>query len=271
MDSVKECYNVLYHTLWIPAMLAPMPPDFPDAPFLKFGQLAGACFPPALSDEALADPLQRGQHFDLAWRAVRYRYRLCAECNDEFKSAVANAPELWREWSALDDEHAFRVDRSIYMFFMSGLSVFESLSFSLYFWGSMLQPGDFPYIEKPKRITRDTTIKAFTAAFPSSEITRRLTALPNDADFSAIDDVRNILAHRSLGRRNIRSWGTTHADGTFTSTREEAWYLPGPSKELVFDGDLLQRHLDKLTSLLTGLTAAALQFVEQNRPAGAPP
>jgi hypothetical protein len=88
--------------------------------------------------------------------------------------------------------------------------------------GGILKPTSFPFIEKPKRITLDNEIKAFTAAFRSSEITRRLTALPNDADFSDIDDVRNILAHRLLGRRNIRGWGTRHSDGTSTTTREEA-------------------------------------------------
>ncbi len=237
---------------------------------MKLGRLAGACFPYALSVEALTDPLERSQHFDLAWRAVRYRYRLCAECNEEFKSSVTNASELWREWSALDDEHTFKVDRSIYIFFVSTLSVFESFGFGLYFLGGMLKPGDFPHVAKPRRITLDTMIKAFTVAFPSAEITRWLSALRGDADFAAIDDIRNILAHRIIGKRVIHSWGTTHSDGTDTTTREDTWYLPGRGKGPVFDDGLLQHHLEKLTRLLTALTEAALEFVEQNRPAGEP-
>jgi hypothetical protein len=46
----------------------------------------------------------------MAWLAVRYRYRICAECNDEFKALLANASQLWRAWTA-DEEQNYKLER----------------------------------------------------------------------------------------------------------------------------------------------------------------
>jgi hypothetical protein len=246
-----------------------MPPGFPDEPFLNFGRLAGGLFPSSISDEALGDPLQRGMHFHHAWRAVQHRYRLCAECDDEFKALLANTSELWREWS-MDEETNYAVERCTYVFFMGGLAVFESFGYAVYFLGHCLRPDRFPHVNKPRRISLAVTSRAFTAAFPAAAITRRLAALPPDPGFTTIDGIRNILAHRLSGRRNIRSGGMTHPDGTHTRRREEAWHLPGLDGELVFDDDMLRRHLDEIARLLTALVSAALEFVEDHRRGGAP-
>lgn len=246
-----------------------MPPGFPTTPFLKFGALAGALFEPALSDAALWDPWERDRHFDRAWRAVRYRYRTCSDCNDEFRALLAGSSALWREWSE-DEETNYKLERTIYGFFTSGLSVFESLAFALYFVGGMLRPDMFQHIGTPRRISLATTAKAFTAAFPHALIAQRLATLPHATAFTDIDEVRNILAHRLSGMRNIRHTGTTHADGSYEYERQELWHVPGRTARLTFDADMLQRHLDGIASLLTALIEAALEFVEQNRPPGAP-
>ena len=61
-----------------------MPAAFPETEFRAFAKGASTFFPDLLSDENLYDPLARRWHFDRVWEAVRYRYRLCAECNEEF-------------------------------------------------------------------------------------------------------------------------------------------------------------------------------------------
>jgi len=61
-----------------------MPPAFPEKEFRAFGLAASKFFPALLSDEALFDPLEKKRQFDWSWQAVRYRYRSCAECQDEF-------------------------------------------------------------------------------------------------------------------------------------------------------------------------------------------
>ena len=251
-------------------MSFPMPPSFPEDPFLKFGGLAGHFFPSSVSAEALGDPLMRGLHFDRAWRAVRFRYRLCAECNEEYRTLLAGGSELWREWGE-DEEQNYKLERCIYIFFMGGLSVFESLSFCLYFLGAALRPEDFPHVSKLRRIDLKVTGKAFATAFPQATITRHLAELPRSPAFVAIEAIRNIVAHRLSGRRNIRVWGTRHPDGTHTNTRQETWHLPGLDNGLTFDDRLLQRHLDEIAGLLTALVGACLEFVESYQAAGALP
>jgi hypothetical protein len=238
-----------------------MPPTaFPELQFQSFGIGASAFFPKLLSDEDLNDPLERRRHFERAWQAVRYRYRLCAECNDEFKALLTNASELWRAGLS-DEEQNYKLERCIYVFFMSGLSVLESFSFCLYFLGNILQPNEFPHVGKPRGITLAATAKGFTTAFPQAAITRHLSELLQKPEFTTIDEIRNILAHRLSGRRSIQSWGTTHPDGTHTHTQEETWYLPGSDEKLIFDEELIQRHLDEIACLLTTLALAALKFI----------
>jgi hypothetical protein len=279
LESVEHAYKTIakrfssmsFITLFWDSAPMPlqMPPGFPTTPFLKFGTLAGALFPPALSDEALWDPLERGRHFDRAWRAVRYRYRTCSDCNDDFRALLAGASALWRAWSE-DEETNYQLERTIYGFFTNGLSVFESLGFALYFVGGMLRRDVFRHIGKPKGISLDATAKAFAEAFPRALITERLTALLQAKPHKEIDEVRNILAHRLSGMRNIRHTGTTHPDGTYEYERQELWHVPGRTVRLTFDADMLQRHLDGIATLLTELIEAALEFVQQHPPEATP-
>lgn len=247
-----------------------MPPAFPETEFRAFGLAASNFFPALLSHEALFDPHEKKRHFDWSWQAVRYRYRSCAECQDEFKALLHNASDVWRAgWG--DEELTYKLERCIYMFFMSGLSVFDSFSFCLYFFGHAIQPDAFPQIVNPRKITRMTTSKAFSATFPQAEITSLLVALPDDARFSIIDTVRNLVGHRISGRRSVRGSGTTHADGTHTTDwHEETWHIPGAAGKLVFDEELLQRHLDDITALLTPLASASRDFAEAQHQAVAP-
>jgi hypothetical protein len=240
-----------------------MPPAFPDAEFRAFRSAAEKFFPALNSDEALFDSQEKRRHFDWSWQAVRYRYRICAECQDEFKALLANANDLWPAWSA-DEEQNYKLERCIYMFFMSGLSVFDSFAFSLYFLGHAMQPGAFPDVADPRKITRRATAKAYGAAFPQARITGLLTTLPDDPRLSTLDAVRNLVGHRIAGRRSIAASGTTHADGTYTEWHEETWALPGAAGKLIFDEEMLQRHLSDITRLLAALASAAHEFMQQN-------
>ena len=72
-----------------------MPPAFPDTEFRAFLRAADNFFPALMSDEALFDPQEKRRHFEWSWQAVRYRYRSCTECQDEFKALLANARASW--------------------------------------------------------------------------------------------------------------------------------------------------------------------------------
>jgi hypothetical protein len=246
-----------------------MPASFSETDFRAFGIAATAFFPGVISDEALFDPEEKRRHFDWSWQAVRYRYRSCAECNDEFKALLANPSDMWKAgWG--DEELTYQLERCIYQFFTSALSVFDSFAFCLYFYGNALEPGTFPDVANPRAITRHSTAKTFSTAFPKAAISGLLAALSKDARFSTIDTVRNLVGHRISGRRSVRSSSTIEVDGTPTHWREEVWHLPGAAGRLMFDEELLQRHLDDVTGLLVALSAAAHEFAVAEKAARKP-
>jgi hypothetical protein len=62
---------------------------------------------------------------------------------------LVNASNLWREWSAADGEQNYKLEKTLYQFFMSSLSVFESLGFCLYFVGHRVCPQHFRLVTTP--------------------------------------------------------------------------------------------------------------------------
>jgi hypothetical protein len=244
-----------------------MPTSFPETDFRMFGIAAGHLFPDLLSDEVLFDPFEKRRYFDWSWQAVCYRYRSCAECSEEFKALLGNASQAFVSGMG-DEELAYKLEGCIYLFFMGALSVFDSFALSLYFLGNAIRPASFPDVAYPRKITRATTHKAMSAAFPHDAISGLLGSLAQDARFAGIDAVRNLLAHRISGRRSVRSASTRHKDGTCTTDlHEETWHIPGAPAKLVFDKDLLQRHLDDLSTMLSQLVVAARAFAEAHQPA----
>lgn len=244
-----------------------LPPAFPQAEFWEFGKLASEFFPEVLS-ENLDDLLQKRLHFQRAWLAVCYRYRTCAEYNVTFKRVFDKAmcSDLWREWSE-GEEHHYALEESLYCFFMNALSVFESLGFCLYFLGSTIDPEVFSKVENPKHIKLSATLVAFESVFPHASLTTHLNELLQDPAFRRIAAIRNILAHRLIGRRHIHSSSYTDPNGLYTMTREEFWYIPDLNERIAFDQELVQRHFDDVTRLLTRLLSASLEFLKSAKSA----
>ena len=48
---------------------------------------------------------------------MRYRYRTCAECSEEFKALVGNASQAFVSGMG-DEELTYKLERCIYLFFM---------------------------------------------------------------------------------------------------------------------------------------------------------
>lgn len=238
-----------------------LPESFPSEEFRAFGVAAKKWFHPILSDEDLADEAQRRLHFDWSWQAVRYRYRSCAESNEEFKQLFANPSDMWTAgWG--DEELNYKFERCIYQFFTAAVSIFDSFAFCLYYLGNGLRPDVFPKVEKPRGIRWTETMKGWKTAFPDGKLTDLLVAMPQDPRYATVDLVRNIVGHRVSGRRNVRASSTIHADGTTTEWREETWYLPGTTEKMVFDEDMLQRWLDGIALVLSSLISAAREFID---------
>jgi len=241
-------------------MLPPLPSTFPEHIFQEFRQCAAKLFP--TSDQAENSP-ERTQ-FVLSSLAAGYRYRTCVECNEEFRVLVINAPEMWREWNH-DPEHAYKVERCLYTFLMSAVSVFESLAFCLYFVGSRISLKNFADIQKPHRINLNSASKSYAAAFPQELITVELAALPQKPEFKTIDSARNLLAHRVSGMRSMHRSSIRELNGSVTHKKKEVWYVP-EKVELKFDEDLLQGQLHWVSSMLATLLRASRDFVIRIKP-----
>jgi hypothetical protein len=238
-----------------------MPPTFPEAQFRAFIRSATKFFPELMSDENLSGPQEKKRHFDWSCQAVRHRYRSCSECNDEFIRLLGNASKLWRTgWE--DEELTYNLERCIYLFFVSGLSAFDSFAFCLYFLGHAIRPTLFAAVANPRMITRRITSEALSAVFPDAQVTKLLAGLPQDPAFNKISETRNLLAHRISGRRSICVSSTIEPGGTLTELRKDTWHHPGSKGELIFDGGMLQHHLDHITRLLSALAAQALEFAD---------
>jgi hypothetical protein len=235
-----------------------MPSAFPATEFQAFAKAAATLFLPFVSKENVFDPQETRRQFEWAWQAVRYRYRLCTECNEKVKALMADPSQMWQ--AGMDEEVMYKLERCIYVFFMSGLSVFESFGFCLYFLASAIRPDAFPYVSKPKKIKLCTASKAFTAAFPQAAITARLAELLQKSKFRTLDDLRNILAHRLSGRCSPLADWLSHTD-------EKTWHIPGSDEKLKFGEELLQQYLDNITALLLPLVLASREFAENNRAA----
>jgi hypothetical protein len=242
-----------------------MPFDFLLTDFRAFGVAAQSFFPKLLSDEDLNDPQEKLRHFQWAWQAVRYRYRLCYDSSEEFSALLINPNEA-RSKGGIDEKLSYKLERCIYVFFISGVSIFDSLAFCLYFFGNALRPTNFHYVDEPKEITLKATTSAFATSFGQANITERLRELSEQPEFAALERWRNILAHRLAGRRSIRSSGTVLRDGTDESTWDERWYMPGPDEKLTFNEEMLRRQLQAITALLVPLTSASRQFAEKQSP-----
>ena len=230
-----------------------MPTTFPLEDFLAFGKLASGFFHPLLSQENFNDPLEQQHHFSMAWLAVQYRYRTCWESNEDYRAIIANAGELWKEWAS-DEEQNYLVETCLFRFYTSALSVFDSFGFCLYFVGNGVDGTHFVSVSEPRKITLNATKNEYSSAFPNTGLSYQLSGLLTDPKFKEISAIRNIVAHRLTGRRTIRTCG---------GKREEHWYVPGVGDTTTFDPDMVQRHFNEVTRLLTTLTSAALEFMRR--------
>jgi hypothetical protein len=238
-----------------------MPASFPSDDFRSFGLATINVFPATLSIEDQTDPLQRRANFNWSWQAVRFRYRSAAEASDQFRDLVRKAGDPW-ESDLMDEESSYNLERCVYTFFVSAISVFDSFAYSLYFLGHALRPEVFQKVAAPKQIDLKKTSDSFSSAFPTEAITAGLAALTTDERFCHLAELRNIVAHRLNGRLTVKASSMIELDGTHTMSSEERWHLQGASDSPTFDAEMLQRHLHDVTALLGPLVTAAKAFAE---------
>jgi len=144
------------------------------------------------------------EHFTGAWNALSYRYKASYDHGRNFIKL------LKQHGTAPEPDKRYLQEQALFNYFNSCFSVFESMCYGFYAIGSIVSP-DYFFINDPsdqRKITPESTCKAFQKAFPGEIITNTLTELIADSKYISIRDTRNILTHRTApGRKHYLNIG----------------------------------------------------------------
>lgn len=187
------------------------------------------------------------EHFTGAWSAVAYRFRDLVDCGDAFI-------ELLKTYgTAPEPEERYQQEKSLFGFFSSGFSTFESLFYGLFTIGAFIAPAAFPLLT-PKDQQQVSPIRAkdaFKKAFATDPIITVITGILADPDFQRWREVRNVLTHRTApGRRMYVSIGSD-------DTPPDEWKL----NNVPLDTSIISSNRVALTRLLKELLTATQTFV----------
>ena len=135
-----------------------------------------------------------------AWNAVAYRFLACADYDQAFTESIQRAG------NAPPPTERYNQERALFGFFVTGLSVIESLCYGSFAVASMIDVQNFPMTtpQNLKDINPEYTTKKFISVFPTDPITILLKQLTTSQDYRDWKDIRNILAHRSAPGRTIQ-------------------------------------------------------------------
>ncbi|MER7694227.1 hypothetical protein [Streptomyces sp. NPDC097610] len=188
----------------------------------------------------------RGEATAALYAAVyRHRHaREAAEALVPLTSRSAQGEPLWR----------YRTQTLLFDLVVGLNSAVESSAYGLYFIGSAIAPvgHEFTLVasDKRKKITLESTAKAYASAWPAEDLAKALTALPLDPDYKVLLERRNILGHRVAPGLEFRQTLTVGSPGD-----EYIVAVFGePLTELV---DQMLAHAERL---LDGLWTAAEDF-----------
>jgi hypothetical protein len=218
-----------------------MPADFAVAPYEAIHARITATLPTTH---------RAWSHYAGGWNALAYRFRACAEHDTAFTLSLRRAGKAPRP------NERYVQERELFSFFGTGLSAIESLCYSLFAIGSMLNLKEFNLIEPGhlKAINPKKTTEQFSKVFPNEAITTNLAGMISDANYEEWCDIRNILAHRSApGRHFTRSippqpldeqvlWGEWAIPIDETTTRTRRAWLATTLRNLLSVTDAFTTH-----------------------------
>src|SRR3990167_3359258 len=144
------------------------------------------------------------EHFSGAWNALAYRFRAAIDYGDIFVESLRNYGD------APPPEERYVQERTLFDFFGSGFSVFESTFYGLYTIGAFLEPTYFSLTSKEdqRNVSPKRTNEAFVRAFPTDPILIAFQEITSDTEYRRWRDIRNVLTHRTApGRRIYASIG----------------------------------------------------------------
>jgi hypothetical protein len=230
-----------------------MPSDFPTVPYNAINATIGLYRPKAPS-------LVLWGEYAAGWNAVASRFKTAADADNAFNASITQSTTPPPPERQMQEEKLF-------VFFVAGYSVVDSLAYTLYALGAMLHPAEFPMTTPAhfKAIGPALAQKKFAAVFTGTPIDTAFSVLTSHPTYKQWNQIRNILAHRSTPPRNQAITVTATTDGgAGTSTAgPTAWQIVGG---LVLDNKMTTEKRAWLAQHLTECVRAIETFVSSNFP-----
>jgi hypothetical protein len=235
-----------------------MPNDFPVYEYEEMHKLVIA-----KNSNSAIDSVTLSQ-FLAGWNAVAYRFRATADHDQAFTIAInESADSRISTDTGLAFENKHVQERELFGFFVTGLSVLESIAYSVFVLCSMVNPQAFPIqtVQDRRRVSLGETEKRLQANFPSELLTPEFHSCLADSNFQQWKDIRNTLAHRtspprlyrqavSIGAPNtgVTSWGVEWPDfglslNTNTTADRRIWLANRTSTFLSAANEFGRHHL----------------------------
>jgi hypothetical protein len=197
-----------------------MPDDFPVDEYEEMHRLVIKRNSITPIDSAILSQFQGG------WNAVAYRFRSTASHYEGFTNAINEAadPRVASD-TALAFENKHVQERELFGFFVTGLSVLESIAYSVFALCSMVNAQAFPMqtAQDRRRVSLAETEKRLLANFPGEQLTNDFRYCLGDTEFQKWKDIRNTLAHRTSPPRLYRQTVSVGAPDTSITSWAAEW------------------------------------------------
>jgi hypothetical protein len=174
--------------------------DFPYKPYSKVG---------ATMATILETYPKEWSEFGGSWNSVAYRFKAFSDSDELFTFSVN------KEGPTPPHPERYTQENSLFIFFVAGLSVIESLTYAMYMIGSIVKPQDFPITNDDiKNIYPELVRDKYNKNFKNDAITKILTKFLISQEYHEWKEIRNILIHRTTPGRNM-TLGSSRDEGTY--------------------------------------------------------
>jgi hypothetical protein len=172
-------------------LVMPAPDDFPLDAYLKV----------AYEFESWPDIDRRVlEQLRASWNAVAFRYLGAARWDDEFRDSIATAGVAPRGAQLLEQ------DSALFGFFAAAIAVIHSLVYASNAAACLIEPDWFREVADPGKqwkIAPKKTADQLACIFPDLSLGPTLHTLITSEEFGRINDIRNVLVHRSVPLRDL--------------------------------------------------------------------
>jgi hypothetical protein len=234
-----------------------MPNDFPVYEYEEMHKLVITRNSNTEIDSVVLSQFQGG------WNAVAHRFRATADHDQAFTIAInESADSRISTDTALAFENKHVQERELFGFFVTGLSVLESIAYSVFALCSMVNAQAFPMqtAQDRRRVGLAETEKRLLANFPGEQLTNDFRYCLDDTEFQQWKDIRNTLAHRTSPPRLYRQ---TVSVGT-PDTSITSWAAEWPDFGLSLDTNTTADRRIWLANRTSEFLKAANKFGRQH-------